>query len=78
MVQTWLSSLPLPCLLLLLQTVHRLLQPAAGKVIAELYKLNIYGPDGFFRSHVDTPRGPNMFGSLRRNLAMIPEEPIRE
>lgn len=34
-------------------------------VRAELYKLNIYtGPTGCFKSHVDTPRGHNMFGSL--------------
>jgi len=32
---------------------------------AELYMLNIYsGPSGFFRPHVDTPRGEAQFGSL--------------
>ncbi|KAH8110131.1 hypothetical protein DFH11DRAFT_1622290 [Phellopilus nigrolimitatus] len=31
---------------------------------AELYKLNIYGKDGFFKSHQDTPRSTDMFGSL--------------
>ncbi|KAF9555441.1 hypothetical protein CPC08DRAFT_133245 [Agrocybe pediades] len=37
----------------------------AGKSIkAELYKLNVYGPGSFFKSHVDTPHGDNMFGSL--------------
>ena len=31
----------------------------------ELYKLNIYSaPSGKFKAHVDTPRGPNQFGSL--------------
>ncbi|MCJ1419100.1 hypothetical protein MMC32_005452 [Xylographa parallela] len=31
----------------------------------ELYKLNIYSaPFGKFKAHVDTPRGPNQFGSL--------------
>ena len=34
-------------------------------VRAELYKLNIYsGPGGYFKSHVDTPRSSEMFGSL--------------
>jgi hypothetical protein len=46
------------------QEVRTLLQPGARKVKAELYKLNIYGPGDFFKSHVDTPRGPDMFGSL--------------
>lgn len=32
---------------------------------AELYKMNIYtAPAGHFKSHVDTPRTENMFGSL--------------
>jgi len=31
---------------------------------AELYKLNIYAPGGFFKPHVDTPRSEKMFGSL--------------
>ncbi|KAF4618646.1 hypothetical protein D9613_009835 [Agrocybe pediades] len=31
---------------------------------AQLYKLNVYGPGSFFKSHVDTPRGDYMFGSL--------------
>ncbi|KAF7300610.1 Fe2OG dioxygenase domain-containing protein [Mycena chlorophos] len=30
----------------------------------ELYKLNVYGPGSFFKSHKDTPRGDNMIGSL--------------
>ncbi|KAI0291795.1 hypothetical protein B0F90DRAFT_1648009, partial [Multifurca ochricompacta] len=30
----------------------------------ELYKLNVYGKGSFFKPHVDTPRGKNMFGSL--------------
>ncbi|KAG9308531.1 hypothetical protein JVU11DRAFT_11875 [Chiua virens] len=30
----------------------------------ELYKLNVYGKDGFFKAHQDTPRGDSMFGSL--------------
>ena len=31
---------------------------------AELYKLNVYGPGGHFKAHVDTPRSQQMFGSL--------------
>ncbi|KAL0954967.1 hypothetical protein HGRIS_003897 [Hohenbuehelia grisea] len=31
---------------------------------AELYKLNVYGKGSFFKSHKDTPRAQNMFGSL--------------
>ncbi|RDB15254.1 hypothetical protein Hypma_004840 [Hypsizygus marmoreus] len=31
---------------------------------AELYKLNVYGKDSFFKSHKDTPRSDVMFGSL--------------
>lgn len=31
---------------------------------AELYKLNVYGKDSFFKSHKDTPRSGSMFGSL--------------
>ncbi|KAI6011583.1 hypothetical protein EDC04DRAFT_2871063 [Pisolithus marmoratus] len=30
----------------------------------ELYKLNVYGKDSFFKAHKDTPRGETMFGSL--------------
>ncbi|RPD54611.1 hypothetical protein L226DRAFT_514965 [Lentinus tigrinus ALCF2SS1-7] len=33
-------------------------------VRAELYKLNVYGKDAFFKPHKDTPRGTDMFGSL--------------
>lgn len=51
-------------LLLLLQDIQRLLKPDAAGVRAELYCLNIYCPDGFFRSHVDTPHASSMFGSL--------------
>ncbi|GBE85420.1 hypothetical protein BKA93DRAFT_800917 [Sparassis latifolia] len=35
-----------------------------SSVRAELYKLNVYGPQSFFKSHVDTPRSDDMFGSL--------------
>ncbi|KAJ3491966.1 hypothetical protein NLI96_g258 [Meripilus lineatus] len=33
-------------------------------VEAEIYKLNVYGEGSFFKAHLDTPRGSNMFGSL--------------
>ncbi|KAJ3810560.1 hypothetical protein F5876DRAFT_76645 [Lentinula aff. lateritia] len=31
---------------------------------AEPYMLNVYDEGSFFKPHRDTPRGPNMFGSL--------------
>ncbi|KAK0239345.1 hypothetical protein EDD85DRAFT_1003604, partial [Armillaria nabsnona] len=34
------------------------------RIRPELYKLNIYGEGSFFKSHKDTPRSENMFGSL--------------
>ncbi|KAF5374123.1 hypothetical protein D9615_008858 [Tricholomella constricta] len=33
-------------------------------VNAELYKLNVYEKDSFFKTHKDTPRGDTMFASL--------------
>jgi len=37
----------------------------SGRAIrCELYRLNIYGEGGLFKSHVDTPTSENMFGSL--------------
>ena len=49
-----------------LSTIKTLLMPesTASSVTAELYKLNVYRSGDFFRSHVDTPRSPTMFGSL--------------
>jgi hypothetical protein len=46
------------------QEVRRKLQSGAASVKAELYKLNIMRLGDFFKSHVDTPRGPDRFGSL--------------
>ncbi|KAI0077134.1 hypothetical protein K474DRAFT_1707573 [Panus rudis PR-1116 ss-1] len=41
-----------------------LAQGNAGRdVRAELYKLNVYAPGGFFKAHKDTPRSKTMFGS---------------
>jgi predicted 2-oxoglutarate/Fe(II)-dependent dioxygenase YbiX len=56
------ASLQLPSRVL--EEIQLLLQPQAAVVTAALDKLNIYGPNGFFKSHLDTPRAPNMFGSL--------------
>ena len=48
-----------------LNEVQRLLVPQVrDPVRAQLYKLNVYGPGGHFKTHVDTPRGQEMFGSL--------------
>jgi hypothetical protein len=46
------------------QEVRTRLQPGTSSAKAELYKLNIMRPGDFFKSHVDYPRGPDMFGSL--------------
>lgn len=39
-----------------LEEVRALLQPNALSVVADLDKLNIYGPGGFLKPHFDTPR----------------------
>ncbi|XP_065908944.1 uncharacterized protein [Dysidea avara] len=38
--------------------------PNCSGLQAELYKLNVYPPGGFFKPHVDTPQSGQMFGSL--------------
>ncbi|KAI0789713.1 hypothetical protein C8Q75DRAFT_149016 [Abortiporus biennis] len=43
---------------------NELLDDEDADVRAELYKLNVYGPGSFFKTHKDTPRGEKMFGSL--------------
>ncbi|KAJ7212871.1 hypothetical protein B0H12DRAFT_1059275 [Mycena haematopus] len=52
----------------ILDDVHTHLLEGFGqpekRIEAELYKLNIYGKNSFFKAHKDTPRGQNMFGSL--------------
>ena len=53
----------------ILRTIETLMMPPTtaamgGRVTAERYKLNVYRPEDFFKSHVDTPRGPQMFGYL--------------
>jgi len=47
----------------IIRDIESLIPNCAG-LQAELYKLNIYGPGGFFKPHVDTPRSGQMFGSL--------------
>ncbi|KAI0262426.1 hypothetical protein BC834DRAFT_387723 [Gloeopeniophorella convolvens] len=37
---------------------------SSRKIRIELYKLNVYDKDAFFKAHVDTPRSEKMFGSL--------------
>ncbi|KAL6061725.1 Fe2OG dioxygenase domain-containing protein [Balamuthia mandrillaris] len=53
-----------PCEALIAEDVHRAMMPEARAIRLETYKLNVYGPGGRFKSHVDTPRSPDMFGSL--------------
>ncbi|RUS15985.1 hypothetical protein BC937DRAFT_91729 [Endogone sp. FLAS-F59071] len=48
----------------ILEQVRRYMMPSNVGIRDELYKLNIYGPGGHFKSHVDTPRDGGMFGSL--------------
>lgn len=55
----------------IISEIHAQLVPAAASVRAKLYKLNIYKQGGFFKSHVDTPRGGSMFGSL---VVCLPSE----
>lgn len=48
-----------------LQEIKRKLAPAdPNPITAELYALNIYGEQGHFQPHKDTPRGDDMLGSL--------------
>jgi Rps23 Pro-64 3,4-dihydroxylase Tpa1-like proline 4-hydroxylase len=37
--------------------IRQFLVPDAAAVRADLYKLNLMGPGGFFKPHKDTPRG---------------------
>lgn len=41
---------------------------AQRRVVAQLDKLNVYSKGDFFKGHVDTPRSPDMFGTLLLNL----------
>lgn len=44
------------------------------RIIARLDKLNVYSTGDFFKSHVDTPRSTQMFGTLLMNLPVAHEE----
>ncbi|KXZ45212.1 hypothetical protein GPECTOR_57g502 [Gonium pectorale] len=55
------AGLPTPEML---GDIAALMQPTAPQVFAQLHKLNIYGPGGMFKEHVDTPVGEAHFGSL--------------
>ena len=48
----------------LLESVRKELAPAVPKLRAELHALNIYGRDGHFHPHKDTPRRKEMLGTL--------------
>ena len=53
-----------------LEEVRLLLAPNASSVVAELDKLNVYGPGGFFKPHFDTPRSEGaLFNIKRLNLS---------
>ncbi|EIW85815.1 hypothetical protein CONPUDRAFT_135362 [Coniophora puteana RWD-64-598 SS2] len=46
------------------EIVHNELLGGEKDFTMELYKLNVYGKDAFFKPHQDTPRSEKMFGSL--------------
>eukprot|EP01087_Luapelamoeba_hula_P007830 TRINITY_DN1922_c0_g1_i2.p1 TRINITY_DN1922_c0_g1~~TRINITY_DN1922_c0_g1_i2.p1 ORF type:complete len:713 (+),score=127.49 TRINITY_DN1922_c0_g1_i2:1-2139(+) len=48
----------------ILHDIHTVMVPHAPAIYSELYRVNIYGPGGHFKAHVDTPRSGSMFGSL--------------
>ncbi|TRM62146.1 hypothetical protein BD626DRAFT_500060 [Schizophyllum amplum] len=43
---------------------NELVGKGGSKLVLEMYKLNVYGKDSFFKSHKDTPRGTKSFGTL--------------
>ncbi|KAF7310337.1 Fe2OG dioxygenase domain-containing protein [Mycena indigotica] len=66
------ASLDIGTLNILDEIMPDLLEGRDDAVIrAELYKLNVYGPGSFFKSHKDTPRGKSMVGSL---VIVLPTE----
>lgn len=48
----------------MLDEIRRVMAPDSTGIQAEMYAFNIYGPGGHFKTHIDTPRSPLMFGSL--------------
>ncbi|KAF8321608.1 hypothetical protein DL93DRAFT_2033066, partial [Clavulina sp. PMI_390] len=47
---------------------RHLLSRSDRRIVARLDKMNVYGPGDFFKSHVDTPKSSDMFGTLLANL----------
>ena len=54
-----------------IDTIIDTMVPDVRFIKSELYKLNIYAEGGFFKTHVDTPRSGQMFGSLVRTSHMM-------
>ncbi len=50
--------------LLTLVLICKMMAPQCSELFAELYRLNIYQEGGKFKSHVDTPKGAKLIGSL--------------
>ena len=53
-----------------LDYIYRIMS-LSSPIRAELYMLNVYSTGGHFKSHVDTPRSKDMFGSL---VVCLPSE----
>eukprot|EP01122_Echinamoeba_exundans_P002009 TRINITY_DN11977_c0_g1_i1.p1 TRINITY_DN11977_c0_g1~~TRINITY_DN11977_c0_g1_i1.p1 ORF type:complete len:620 (-),score=103.31 TRINITY_DN11977_c0_g1_i1:36-1868(-) len=48
----------------ILEKIRQTLAPNCSRIRSDLYKMLVYGPGDFFQPHVDTQRGPDMFGTL--------------
>ncbi|GAQ81048.1 hypothetical protein KFL_000690260 [Klebsormidium nitens] len=48
----------------ILSAIQKVMTTEDKCIRTELHKLNVYRAGDFFKAHVDTPRGPQMFGSL--------------
>jgi hypothetical protein len=48
----------------MMKDISSLMAPDGTRIYAQLDKLNIYGPGGMFKRHVDTPLDSSHFGSL--------------
>jgi hypothetical protein len=58
------------------ETLFSTVENAGGstrRIVAVLDKLNVYAEGDFFKGHVDTPKSPDMFGTLLINLP-VPHE----
>jgi hypothetical protein len=58
----------------ILDKIQDLLLPAnsGNQIYVKRHKLNVYGPGGHFKEHVDTPRAHNLIGSLVVCIPLIP------